>query len=116
MFVAFCAVLGLTLLPKINWSLQPSLQGADHLAAWVLGTSVVFALIASWFSFASDYSRYLPSRLSARSVVGWVAAGTALSMFLFGSLGVLLGSIDPRGGGNLLALISSRAPLVVVVP
>src|SRR5205807_7521139 len=24
-FVAFCAVLGLTLLPKINWSLQPSL-------------------------------------------------------------------------------------------
>jgi NCS1 family nucleobase:cation symporter-1 len=37
-------------------------------------------------------------------------------MFLFGSLGVLLASIDPKGGGNLLALIASRAPLLVVVP
>jgi len=115
-FVIFCAILGLSLIPQVKWGLPATVSGADHVAAWVLGTSVVFALIASWFSFASDYSRYLPSRLSARSVVGWVAAGTALSMFLFGSLGVLLGSIDPRGGGNLLALISSRAPLVVVVP
>src|SRR5438270_66489 len=115
-FVIFCAVLGLSLIPQVKWGLPATVSGADHVAAWVLGTSVVFALVASWFSFASDYSRYLPARPRPRSVVGWVAAGTALSMFLFGSLGVLLGSIDPRGGGNLLALISSRAPLVVVVP
>ncbi|TMD43867.1 MAG: bifunctional hydroxymethylpyrimidine kinase/phosphomethylpyrimidine kinase [Chloroflexi bacterium] len=87
-FVIFCAILGLSLIPQVKWGLPATVSGADHVAAWVLGTSVVFALIASWFSFASDYSRYLPSRLSARSVVGWVAAGTALSMFLFGSLGV----------------------------
>jgi len=37
-------------------------------------------------------------------------------MFLFGSLGVLLASIDPKAGGNLLALISGKAPLAVVVP
>src|SRR5204863_69317 len=81
-FVAFCAVLGLTLLPKINWSLQPSLQGADHLAAWVLGTSVIFALVASWFSFASDYSRYLPRQLSDRGVARWIGAGTAAAVFV----------------------------------
>src|SRR2546428_2960335 len=115
-FVAFCAVLGLTLLPKINWSLQPSLQGADHLAAWVLGTSVIFALVASWFSFASDYSRYLPEQLSDRGVAGWIAAGTAASMFLFGALGVLVASIDPNRAGDLIALISASAPLAVVVP
>src|SRR3989441_732657 len=115
-FVAFCAVLGLTLLPKINWSLQPSLQGADHLAAWVLGTSVIFALVASWFSFASDYSRYLPGQLSDRGVAGWIAAGTAASMFLFGALGVLVASIDPHRAGDLIALISASAPLAVVVP
>ncbi|HEX3629401.1 MAG TPA: cytosine permease, partial [Candidatus Dormibacteraeota bacterium] len=115
-FVIFCAVLALSLVPQVKWGLPATVGGADHLAAWVLGTSVVFALVASWFSFASDYSRYLPSRLSTPSVAGWVTAGTAASMFLFGSLGVLLASIDPRGGGNLLALISSRAPLVVVVP
>src|SRR5207247_2439253 len=114
-FVGFCVVLGVTLLPKINWSLQPSVHGADHLAAWVLGTSVIFALVASWFSFASDYSRYLPERLSERSVAGWIAAGTAASMFLFGALGVLVASIDPNRGGDLLALVSDSPPLAAVV-
>jgi nucleobase:cation symporter-1, NCS1 family len=115
-FVIFCAILGLVLLPKVNWALRPTVSGGDHLAAWVLGTSVVFALVASWFSFASDYSRYLPERLSTRSVAGWVGAGTALSMFLFGALGVLLATIDPRAGGNLLALISANAPVALVIP
>ena len=115
-FVIFCAILGLSLLPKVNWSLAPSVTGADHVASLVLGTSVIFALVASWYSFASDYSRYLPERLSTSSVAGWIGAGTALSMFLFGSLGVLLASIDPKAGGNLLALISAKAPLSVVVP
>jgi NCS1 family nucleobase:cation symporter-1 len=115
-FVIFCAVLGLALLPKVNWSLRPSVSGSDHLAAWVLGTSVIFALVASWFSFASDYSRYLPARLSVASVAGWIGAGTAISMFAFGALGVLLATIDPRAGGNLLALISANAPIAIVVP
>jgi NCS1 family nucleobase:cation symporter-1 len=115
-FVIFCAVLGLALLPKVNWSLQPTVRSSDHLAMWVLGTSVIFALVASWFSFASDYSRYLPARLSAGSVAGWIGAGTAVSMFAFGALGVLLATIDPRAGGNPLALISANAPIAVVVP
>jgi NCS1 family nucleobase:cation symporter-1 len=115
-FIAFCLVLGVTLLPQVKWGLSTSVYGADHIAHWVLGTSVIFALVASWFSFASDYSRYLPPSFSARSVAGWIAGGTALSMFLFGCLGVLLGSIDPAAGGNLLALISARAPVAVVVP
>jgi NCS1 family nucleobase:cation symporter-1 len=115
-FVIFCAILALTLLPQVRWGLPASLRGADHFAAWVLGTSVVFALVASWFSFASDYSRYLPARLPARAVAGWIAAGTAGSMFLFGSLGVLLATIDPKAGGDLLGLISARAPLAIVIP
>jgi NCS1 family nucleobase:cation symporter-1 len=115
-FVIFCAVLGLVLLPKVNWTLQPTVSGGDHLAAWVLGTSVIFALVASWFSFASDYSRYLPQRLSARSVAGWIGAATAISMFAFGALGVMLATIDPSGSGNLLALISANAPIAIVVP
>src|SRR5256714_13823415 len=115
-FVIFCAILGFTLFPKVNWTLQSSVSGADHLAAWVLGTSVIFALVASWFSFASDYSRYLPRQLSDRGVAGWIAAGTAASMFLFGALGVLVASIDPNRGGDLIALISASAPLAVVVP
>src|SRR5256714_6076283 len=115
-FVIFCAVLALALLPRVNWGLQPTVSGGDHLAAWVLGTSVIFALVASWFSFASDYSRYLPERLSVRSVAGWIGAGTAVSMIAFAALGVLLATIDPSAGGNLLALISANAPIAIVVP
>src|SRR5207248_316861 len=51
-----------------------------------------------------------------RGVAGWIAAGTAASMFLFGALGVLVASIDPNRGGDLIALISASAPLAVVVP
>jgi nucleobase:cation symporter-1, NCS1 family len=115
-FVVFCAVLGIALLPQVRWSLQPTVTGADHLAAWVLGTSVIFALVASWFSFASDYSRYLPAELPARTTASWIAAGTAISMFLFGAVGVLIASIQPASAGNLIALISNHAPLAVVVP
>ena len=115
-FVVFCAVLALALLPKVNLGLQPTVSGSDHLATWVLGTSVIFALVASWFSFASDYSRYLPARLSVGSVAGWIGAGTAVSMFAFGALGVLVATINPQGGGNLLALISANAPIAIVVP
>jgi nucleobase:cation symporter-1, NCS1 family len=115
-FMAFCAVLFLALLPRVQWTLAPTVAGADHVAAWVLGTSVVFALVASWFSFASDYSRYLPVNVSVGSVVRWVGAGTAASMFLFGALGVLLASLQPSSAGNLLGLIANQAPLVIVVP
>ncbi len=115
-FVAFCAVLAFTLMPKVNWGLQPSVGGADHVAAWVLGTSVIFALVASWFSFASDYSRYLPAGVRPAAVAGWIGLGTTLSMFLFGSVGVLLASIQPRNAGNLLQLITTSAPGAIVVP
>src|SRR3989442_7742377 len=114
-FVAFCAVLGLTLLPKINWSLQPSLQGADHLAAWVLRTSVIFALVASWFSFASDYSRYLPGQLSDRGVAGSVSAGKAALQFPFGAAGGHVGIIYPHRSGVLSAPVFARLPPAAAV-
>ena len=116
LFVVFCAVLFLILLPQVNWGLKATVGGPDHLAAWALGSSVIFALVASWFSFASDYSRYLPASVSTYAVVSWVGGGTALSMALFGSTGVLLATIQPENAGNLLALITGAAPGPIVVP
>ena len=116
LFVAFCTVLFVSLLPRVNWGLPPSVAGADHVAAWILGTSVIFALVASWFSFASDYSRYLPREVRLSSVAGWIGAGTSLSMGLFGSAGVVLASIKPASAGNLLGLITDSAPGAIVVP
>src|SRR5260370_18279441 len=78
-----------------------------------------FALVASWYPFASDYSRYLPPSSPTRSVTLWPLAGVAVPMVLLGLFGLLLPTIDaglaagPRG---VLAVISAHAPGWVAVP
>jgi NCS1 family nucleobase:cation symporter-1 len=113
-FLAFCLVLLGVLAPKIHWGLSSSLSGSAHLGAWVLGASVTFALVASWFSFAADYARYLPARSPTPPVVGWVAAGSALPMIGLGMLGVLFFSIDTKTGDLLTTIVQNTArPLAV---
>lgn len=109
-FLAFSAVLLVVLWPKIHWSLGPTVHGTAHLGAWILGASVTFALVASWFSFAGDYSRYVPARTSVRAVVGWVTAGAAIPASALGMLGVLFLSINARSG-DLLGTIVHNTPL-----
>jgi NCS1 family nucleobase:cation symporter-1 len=69
--------------------------------------------VASWFSFAADYSRYLPRDASPGAVAGWVAAGTAIPTVALGMLGVLLLSIDTRT--DLLTTIVNHAPRPLAV-
>ncbi len=113
-FFAFCIVLLIVLAPKIHWGLTSSLAGPTHLGAWLLGASVTFALVASWFSFAADYSRYLPSRTSTSAITAWVAGGAALPMIGLGMLGVLFFSIDTKTGDLLTTIVQQTdRPLAV---
>jgi len=100
------------LFPKIHVHLQPTVSGSGHLGAWILGASIVFALVASWFSFAADYSRYLPRQTSSGAVAGWVAAGAGLPAAGLGILGVLLFSINTSTGDLLTTIVhaTSRPP------
>src|ERR1700730_17093610 len=59
-FALLSVILFAALAPQFRWGTGPSVRGADFPAAFVLGFMVSFALVASWFPFASDYSRYLP--------------------------------------------------------
>jgi NCS1 family nucleobase:cation symporter-1 len=104
----------IVLWPKIHWTLAPGVHGAAHLGAWILGASVTFALVASWFSFAADYSRYVPTQASTRSLAGWVTAGSALPMIGLGMLGVLFLSINPSSG-DLLGTIVHNTPLPLAI-
>ncbi|MBV9278474.1 MAG: cytosine permease [Chloroflexi bacterium] len=112
-FLAFCVVLFALLAPRIHWQLGATVHGSAHLGAWVLGASYIFALVASWFSFAADYSRYLPRDASPGAVAGWVTAGTAIPTVALGMLGVLLLSIDTRT--DLLTTIVNHAPRPLAV-
>ena len=117
-FAALCVGLFLFLAPQFHWSQGPSVAGADYAGAFVLGFMTCFALVASWYPFASDYSRYLPSSSRTRDVTLWPVAGIVAPMVLLGLFGLLLPTIDARlaAGQGVLAVISAHAPAWVAVP
>jgi nucleobase:cation symporter-1, NCS1 family len=119
--VAFAAVsVGLfaILAPQFHWTQGLSVSAPDHAGAFVLGFMTCFALVASWYPFASDYSRYLPASSSTRSVTLWPVVGVLAPMTLLGFFGLLLPTIDTQLAANsgLLAVISAHTPRWVAVP
>jgi NCS1 family nucleobase:cation symporter-1 len=117
-FVALAAVLFVLLAPQFQWGQGPSASGADYPGAFVLGLMTCFALVASWYPFASDYSRYLPAASSTRSVTWWPLVGITVPMILLGLFGLLLPTIDAKLASDqgVLAVISTHAPGWVAVP
>jgi NCS1 family nucleobase:cation symporter-1 len=117
-FAALCVALFLFLAPQFHWSQGPSVAGADYAGAFVLGFMTCFALVASWYPFASDYSRYLPASSPTRAVTLWPVAGIVAPMVLLGLFGLLLPTIDARLAADqgVLAVISAHAPAWVAVP
>jgi NCS1 family nucleobase:cation symporter-1 len=94
-FIAFCVLLFLFLAPQFDLSAGGSAGGVSRLSNWVLGASLFFALVASWFGFAADYSRYLPAIVPARAVVANAGGGIFLATAAIGIFGVLIFTIDP---------------------
>ena len=117
-FAALSVALFLFLAPQFHWTQGPSATGADYAGAFVLGFMTCFALVASWYPFASDYSRYLPVSSPTRAVTWWPVAGVVAPMVLLGFFGLLLPTIDIKlaSGQGVLAVISSHAPSWVAVP
>ena len=117
-FAALSVALFVFLAPQFNWSLSASASGADYPGAFVLGLMTCFALVASWYPFASDYSRYLPASSSKRAVTFWPVVGVTLPMLLLGLFGLLLPTIDLElaAGQGVLAVISQHAPAWVAIP
>jgi nucleobase:cation symporter-1, NCS1 family len=117
-FAILSAVLFLFLAPQFHWTLGPSVSGGDYAGAFVLGLMTCFALVASWYPFASDYSRYLPSKSRTAAVTAWPAVGVVLPMVLLGLFGLLMPTIDVQLAQKegVLAVISAHAPWWVAVP
>jgi NCS1 family nucleobase:cation symporter-1 len=117
-FAAVSALLFVFLAPQFHWFQGPVATGGDYPGAFVLGFMTCFALVASWYPFASDYSRYLPASSSIRSVSLWPVVGVASPMMLLGLFGLLLPTIDAKlaAGQGVLAVISAHAPVWVAIP
>lgn len=117
-FAALSAVLFISLAPHFHWTQGPTASGPDYLGAFGLGFMTCFALVASWYPFASDYSRYLPASSPTRSVTLWPILGIVVPMVLLGLFGLLLPTIDSNlaAGQGVLAVIRAHAPVWVSVP
>jgi NCS1 family nucleobase:cation symporter-1 len=117
-FAPLSIALFIFLAPQFHWMQGPAVSGADYPGAFVLGFMTCFALVASWYPFASDYSRYLPKSTSPRSVTLWVTVGVVAPMLLLGLFGLLLPTIDAAlaAGQGPLAVISRHAPTWVAIP
>jgi nucleobase:cation symporter-1, NCS1 family len=117
-FAILSLALFVFLAPQFHWTQGPSVSGSDYPGAFVLGFMTCFALVASWYPFASDYSRYLPKSSSTGSITLWAVAGVVLPMLLLGLFGLLLPTIDTglAAGQGVLAVISRHAPTWVAVP
>ncbi len=117
-FAALSVALFLLLAPQFHWTQGPTVSGGDYPGALVLGFMSCFALVASWYPFASDYSRYLPAASRTRSVTLWPVLGVSLPMILLGLFGLLLPTVDSKlaAGQGVLAVISAHTPGWVAVP
>ena len=118
-FIALSLALFAFLAPQFHWSQGPSVAaGADYPGAFVLGFMTCFALVASWFPFASDYSRYLPKSSRTSSVTLWPVVGVVVPMLLLGLFGLLLPTIDAKLAADqgVFAVIRIHSPAWVAVP
>jgi nucleobase:cation symporter-1, NCS1 family len=117
-FAVLSAGLFLALVPQFHWTQQATVSGPDYLGAFVLGFMTCFALVASWYPFASDYSRYLPQSSPTRAVTLWPVVGVAAPMLLLGLFGLLLPTIDSKlaASQGVLAVISTHAPAWLAIP
>ncbi|HEV2477979.1 MAG TPA: cytosine permease [Candidatus Dormibacteraeota bacterium] len=117
-FALISAALFLVLAPQFHLTQPATVSGSDYLGAFVLGFMTCFALVASWYPFASDYSRYLPQSSRTGPVTLWPVVGVAAPMLLLGLFGLLLPTIDTRlaAGQGVLAVISAHAPAWLAIP
>jgi NCS1 family nucleobase:cation symporter-1 len=117
-FAVVIAILFFFLAPQFHWNQAPIASGGDYPGALVLGFMTCFALVASWYPFASDYSRYLPESSATRAVTLWPVVGVTLPMLLLGLFGLMLPTIDAglAADKGVLAVISAHAPGWVAVP
>ena len=97
----FLLIFAITL-PSLGVALAYVPAGATGaLSLGAVGTVLVscFSYLMSWSPYASDYSRYLPARVSRSKILFLALAGGAASSFGVEVVGALVGSITPVQSG-----------------
>src|SRR6266568_888515 len=74
--MALMSILARTRPGVVNWGLASHLHGAAHFSALTgLVTAIGVGWAISWVTWASDYSRFVPSSISSKKVYWYSYAG-----------------------------------------
>jgi len=94
LLAAGAVLLFIFVLGDVNWSYSPEspLSGGAGLALWFVGLGVIVSGAISWCNLPADYSRYLPSRTSARPIVLWTTLGCLVPALFLGLTAILAGT------------------------
>lgn len=99
-------VLGILVLPKVNFDANPALAAPTHVGAWLLALLVMAAAPFSWVNTGSDYSRYLHPRTPGRQIIFWTTLGgflPAVAITIFGIAAATATDMsDPVAGLKLI--------------
>ena len=85
------AVFAIRLLAGHQIVVGPTLAGADLAGAFVMEVTIALSLGISWASYASDFSRYLPTSTSRTAVFGYTLAGLASAYIAVQAIGIAAG-------------------------
>ena len=113
-------VLTVSIVGKGDTSFTDGLSGVDQVGAFIAMVAIVASFVLAWTLYASDYSRYLPSNTSTRSVFWYTFAGLVAASAWLEVLGLLVATkatggessqtiFDVLGGGGAIASLAMVA-------
>jgi NCS1 family nucleobase:cation symporter-1 len=117
-------ILTISILGKADTSLTDGFSGADQIGAFIAMVAIVASFVLAWALYASDYSRYLPSNTSTRSIFWYTLAGMTIASGWLEILGLLVASkatggessqtiYDVLGGSG--AIVASLAMVAIAI-
>lgn len=87
---AMFVVLTISIVGQGDTSLADGFEGADQIGAFIGYVAIVASFVLAWSLYASDYSRYLPSRTDTRKVFWYTLGGMAIASGWLEILGLLV--------------------------
>jgi NCS1 family nucleobase:cation symporter-1 len=117
-------VLTVSIIGKADTSFTDGFSGLDQIGAFIAMVAIVASFVLAWALYASDYSRYLPSNTSTRSVFWNTLGGMVIASAWLEVLGLLVATkatggessqtiYDVLGGGG--AIVASLAMVAIAI-
>lgn len=117
-WLAIAVFISLTVFTLINYPARASITlatGSAFVPALLLMFGVIFSYAVGWSPYASDYSRYLPSRTAVRKTATFSAVGLFTAMMWMELLGYAIGRLSLGDDVTHGIKVLSPAPMADVV-